>query len=87
MLMWSGVGITAGYTIYKFHPYVKFLRRYPRFGKAMFIVCSVMFTYHGYKLMGYMKRKGQRELSKDLEYQLSIEEYEIDLKEGLKKKE
>jgi hypothetical protein len=65
MLMWSGVGIVGGYTIYKFVPYVKMLRRYPKFGKTMFAMSSIMFTYHGYKLMGYMKRKGSRDLSKN----------------------
>ena len=39
----------------------------------MFGLCSVMFTYHGYKLMGYMKRAGSRELSKNPEYQLTRE--------------
>ena len=60
MLMWSSVGIAAGYTVYKFAPHVKMLRKYPRFGKTMFGLCSVMFTYHGYKLMGYTKRSGSR---------------------------
>lgn len=73
MLIWSGIGITAGYTVYKFHPHVKMLRKYPRFGKIMFGLCSVMFTYHGYKLMGYLKRAGSRELSKNPEYQLTRE--------------
>jgi hypothetical protein len=60
MLMWSAVGISAGYTVYKFAPHVRLLRKYPRFGKSMFLMCSVMFSYHGYKLMGYMKRAGSR---------------------------
>ncbi len=60
MLMWSGVGITGGFTVYKFAPHVKFLRRYPRFGKTMFIACSIMFTYHGYKLMEYTKKLGRK---------------------------
>lgn len=60
MLMWSVVGLSAGFTVYKFSPHVKMLRKYPRFGKIMFGLCSVMFTYHGYKLMNYMKRAGSR---------------------------
>jgi hypothetical protein len=60
MLMWSVIGITAGFTVYKFAPHVKYLRRFPRFGKGMFIGCSIMFSYHGYKLMGYMKRSGSK---------------------------
>lgn len=60
MLIWSFVGTTAGFTVYKFSPHVKFLRRFPRFGKAMFLACSVMFSYHGYKLMGYTKKIGRR---------------------------
>lgn len=84
--MWSAVGITGGYTIYKFHPHVKFLRRYPRFGKIMFGMCSVMFTYHGYKLMNYYKKKGRRELGKNPEYQMTLEEHEKETKELMERK-
>jgi hypothetical protein len=85
MLMWSVAGIAGGYTIYKFQPYVKFLKRYPNFGKVMFGLCTVMFTYHGYKLMNYMKKKGRRELGKSPEYQITFEEYERELKESREK--
>ncbi len=44
-----------------------------------------MFTYHGYKLMNYMKKKGRRELGKSPEYQITFEEYERELKESREK--
>lgn len=60
MLMWSVIGFSAGFTVYKFAPHVKALRQYPRFGKIMLLTCTVMFSYHGYKLMCYTKKKGQK---------------------------
>ena len=60
MIMWSVFGLAAGYTVYKFLPYIQIFKKWQSLPKGLFAICGVMFSYHGYKLMDYTKKKGQR---------------------------
>ena len=71
MLIYLAIGVGAGYTAFKFVDYVSSFRRFPRMGKILFITTTFFFTYHGYKLMDYTFKKGQRNLSKNPEYILN----------------
>lgn len=65
---WSAGGATAGYIVSKTMQKIPFLARnyyIRRYKYTPFMIFFITLTYHGYKLMGYNKRKGVRELVKD----------------------
>lgn len=65
-----GAGLLLGYAGYKLLPKIPYLKNnyyMHRFKYTTFMIVFFVMTYHGYKLMGFQKRKGIRELAKDEE--------------------
>jgi hypothetical protein len=51
MFFWSALGMTGGYTIFKFLPLVKFIKAPSALTRNVSIGFSLIFMYYGYKLM------------------------------------